>query len=157
MKHTLIWRLILFSALFALTVSANGQGKTDASAGDPLPRSVKDGVYTTVQANRGKTVYDEQCAECHGTMKTVTPDMAPLLNDHAFQRAWKDRSLADLFDKIRDTMPPNKAASVSPQQLVDLIAYILSANALPAGDMPLADDLDTLKQLRLEFSSSLVP
>jgi mono/diheme cytochrome c family protein len=110
-----------------------------------------------VQANRGKTLYDEKCAECHGTMKTVTPDMAPLLNDHVFQSAWKDRSLADLFDKIRDTMPPNKAGSVSPQQLVDLIAYLLSANAMPAGDMPLAYDAETLKQLRLEFPSSLVP
>lgn len=114
------------------------------------PRSVKDGVYTTEQANRGKTVYGDKCAECHGTMTSATPDMAPLLNDHVFQTAWKDRSLAELFDKMRDTMPPNKRGTVSQQQLVDLIAYILSANALPAGDIPLADDVETLKQIRFE-------
>jgi mono/diheme cytochrome c family protein len=114
------------------------------------PRSVKDGVYTTEQANRGKAVYDDKCAECHGTMTSATPDMAPLLNDHVFQTAWKERPLVELFDKIRDTMPPNKRATVSSQQLVDLIAYILSANALPAGDIPLADDVETLKQIRFE-------
>lgn len=123
---------------------------TVVRAQQALPRSVKDGVYTIVQANRGKTLYDEKCVECHGTMTTATPDMAPLLNDHVFQTAWKDRSLAELFDRIRDTMPPNKTAALSAQQLVDLIAYLLSANALPAGDIPLANDVETLKQIRLD-------
>lgn len=115
-----------------------------------VPRSVKDGVYTTVQADRGKTVYAEKCAECHGTMTTAAPDMAPLLNDHVFQTAWKDRSLAELFDKIRDTMPPNKSGTLSPEQLIDLIAYILSANALPAGEILLTNDIETLKQIRMD-------
>jgi len=113
-------------------------------------RSVKDGVYTAVQAKQGKVVYEEHCLECHGSMASATPDMAPLLNDHVFQAAWKDRSLGELFDKIRNTMPPNKAGTLSPQQLVDLIAYVLSANALKAGDVPLTDDPETLKQIRLE-------
>lgn len=113
-------------------------------------RSARDGVYTIVQAKQGKVVYDEVCLECHGTMATATPDMAPLLNDHVFQAAWKDRSLAELFDKVRNTMPPNKVGTLSTQQLVDLLAYLLSANALPAGDVPLTDDTETLKQIRLD-------
>jgi mono/diheme cytochrome c family protein len=113
-------------------------------------RSVKDGVYTIVQAKQGKSVYDEYCLECHGTMASATPDMAPLLNDYVFQESWKDRSLGELFDKIRNTMPPNKAGTLSPQQLVDLIAYVLSANALKAGDVPLTDDPETLNQIRLD-------
>jgi mono/diheme cytochrome c family protein len=113
-------------------------------------RSVKEGVYTVVQAKQGKIVYDEHCLECHGTMASATPDMAPLLNDYVFQASWKDRSLGELFDKIRNTMPPNKAGAVSPQQLVDLIAYILSANAVKAGDVPLTDDPEMLKHIRLD-------
>jgi mono/diheme cytochrome c family protein len=93
-------------------------------------------------------VYDEKCAECHGDMTTVTPAMAALLNDHVFQASWKDRSLAELFEKIRDTMPQDKPGTLSSQQLLDLIAYILSANALPPGDIPLASDVETLKQIR---------
>jgi mono/diheme cytochrome c family protein len=116
-------------------------------------RSVRDGVYTVVQAKQGKVVYDEHCLECHGPMTSATPDMAPLLNDYVFQATWKERSLAELFDRVRNTMPPNKAGTLSSQQLVDLIAYILSANALKAGEEPLTDAAETLKQIRLDVGT----
>jgi mono/diheme cytochrome c family protein len=116
-------------------------------------RSVRDGVYTLIQAKQGKVVYDEHCLECHGTMASATPDMAPLLNDYVFQAAWKERSLGELFDKVRNTMPPNKAGTLSSQQSIDLIAYILSANALKAGEEPLTDDAETLKKIRLDVGT----
>jgi mono/diheme cytochrome c family protein len=119
-----------------------------------VTRSVKDGVYTPVQAKQGKIVYEKHCLECHGSMASATPDMAPLLNDHMFQATWKERSLADLFDKVRNTMPPNKTGAISSQQLIDLIAYILSANALKAGDVPLTDDIETLREIRLDVGAS---
>jgi mono/diheme cytochrome c family protein len=114
------------------------------------PRSPKDGVFTAAQADRGKTVYDAKCAVCHGTMASVTPDMAPLLNDYVFQGTWKNRSLADLFGKIRETMPQNEPGTLSPRDTADIVAYVLSANHLPAGDVPLPEDVETLKQIRLE-------
>jgi len=138
-----VLRVVALVSLSALTVSV-------VRAQQVAARSAKDGVYTIAQAKQGKIVYDESCLECHGTMASATPDMAPLLNDYVFQASWKDRSLAELFDKIRNTMPPNKAGTLSRQQLVDLVAYILSANALPAGDVPLTDDTETLKQIRLD-------
>jgi mono/diheme cytochrome c family protein len=138
-----IFRVVALLSLWTLTLSV-------VRAQQAAPRSVKDGVYTLVQAKQGKVVYEEHCLECHGSMASATPDMAPLLNDYVFQGSWKDRSLGDLFDKIRNTMPPNKAGTVSPQQLIDLVAYILSANALKAGDVPLTDDPETLKQIRLD-------
>jgi mono/diheme cytochrome c family protein len=123
-----------------------------AAAGAPQtpPRSAKDGVYTAAQANRGKAVYDEQCVECHGAMTSVTPDLAPLLGDYVFQAAWRNRSLTQLFDRIRDTMPQDKPRTLSPQQTIELIAYILSANGLPAGEIPLAHDVEMLKQIRMD-------
>jgi mono/diheme cytochrome c family protein len=114
------------------------------------PRSAKEGVYTTEQATHGKTVYDEKCASCHGDMATSTPEMAALLNDSGFQNLWRDRSLARLFSRIRETMPQDKPGTLSPEQTVDLIAYILSANQLPAGDVPLPHDLESLKEIRVD-------
>ena len=114
------------------------------------PRSAKEGVYTTEQANRGKTVYDGQCASCHGTMTAVTPEMAALLNDSAFQNLWRDRSLARLFSRIRETMPQDRPGTLSPEQTADIVAYILSGNQLPAGEVALPTDLEILKDIRLD-------
>lgn len=115
-----------------------------------MPRSVKEGVYTTDQANAGKTVYTEQCASCHGTMTSTTPDMAPLLNDWVFQEAWKNKSVGELFERIRTTMPQNKENTLSPQRTAEIVAYILSANQLPAGSAALAEDVEALKQIQLD-------
>ena len=114
------------------------------------PRSAKEGVYSAAQAKQGKGVYDEKCASCHGNMETVTPEMAAMLNDSGFQNLWRDRSLARLFSRIRETMPKDKPRTLSPEQTADLIAYILSANQLPAGDAALPSDLEILKDIRLD-------
>ena len=134
----------LLSAAIVLTAAAA------VRSGQTPPRSAKEGVYTTEQANRGKAVYDEKCASCHGNMETVTPEMAALLNDTGFQNLWRDRSLARLFSRIRETMPQDKPGTLSPDETADIVAYILSANQLPAGDAALPTDLEILKDIRLD-------
>jgi mono/diheme cytochrome c family protein len=114
------------------------------------PRSAKEGVYTTEQAGRGKSLYESQCASCHGSMAAVTPDMAPLLNDSGFQNLWRERSLAQLFGRIRETMPQDKPNTLSPDETASLVAYILSGNQLPAGTTALPVDLELLKEIRVD-------
>ena len=122
----------------------------DVRAAEQMPRSVKEGVYTSAQADGGKALYKEKCASCHGAMTSATPDMAPLLNDYSFQTAWRDRSVGEFFTRIRNDMPQDKPRTLSAQQTVEIIAYILQANQLPAGDAPLAEDVEQLKQIRLD-------
>jgi mono/diheme cytochrome c family protein len=119
-------------------------------AGQVPPRSAKEGVYTTGQAGRGKTSYDEKCVSCHGSMTAVTPEMASLLNDSGFQNLWRDRSLAQLFSRIRETMPQDKPNTLSPEETAAIVAYILSGNLLPAGDTDLPTDLEILKEIRVD-------
>ena len=133
-------KLLLSIALAAATMTA----------GQVPPRSAKEGVYTTEQAGRCKTAYDEKCASCHGSMASVTPDMAPLLNDSGFQNLWRQRSLAQLFGRIRETMPQDKPNTLSPEETAALVAYILSGNQLPAGEAPLPIDLEILKEIRVD-------
>ena len=146
-RHATVMNVLRIAAAI---VTLSAAAVAAARAPQDAPRSAKEGVYTAVQATRGKTVYDEQCMACHGAMTSFTPDLAPLLGDYVFQTAWKNRSLAQLFDRIRDTMPQNKPRTLSPDQTVDLIAYILSANGLPAGEAALARDADTLTQIRMD-------
>jgi mono/diheme cytochrome c family protein len=137
-------RLLLSAAAIILMAAAA------LRAAQAPPRSAKEGVYTTEQADRGKPVYDGKCASCHGSMATVTPDMAPLLNDSGFQNLWRDRSLAQLFSRIRETMPQDKPNTLSPEETADLVAYILNANQLPAGSTALPTALEILKDIKID-------
>jgi S-disulfanyl-L-cysteine oxidoreductase SoxD len=126
-----------------------------AAAANPVrllqpANTVKEGVYTKEQAERGKPMYEKKCAECHGSMTTVSPAMAPLLNDYSFQLAWKDRSVGEFFERIRETMPQNEPGSLSPQETSDIVAYILSANQVRPGNQALSADVEALKQIRLD-------
>ena len=141
MKGFVVGLLILFGAETGITAIAEPQA---------APRSVKDGVYTTGQANAGKTAYLEKCASCHGKMAGATPDMAPLLNDYVFQDTWKNRSVGELFDRIRNSMPQNEPGTLSPQRTAEIVAYILSANELPAGNRALGEEVEALKQIRMD-------
>lgn len=137
-------------ALALLTIFAVEAGSAAIRAPRAALRSVKDGVYTTAQASAGKTAYADKCASCHGTMASATPDMAPLLNDYIFQDTWKSRSVGDLFERIRSTMPQNEPATLSPQRTAEIVAYILSANQLPSGNEALDEDVDALKQIQMD-------
>jgi len=70
----------------------------------PPARSVRDGVYTEAQAARGKTVYLEQCVECHKEDLRGDQQMTPSLVGIAFTFRWKDKKLYDYFVGMRNTM-----------------------------------------------------
>jgi mono/diheme cytochrome c family protein len=112
--------------------------------------TVKKGVYTSEQADRGKLVYEKKCLECHGSMDSPTPAMAPLLNDYGFQVAWKDRSVGQFFSRIRETMPQNQPNTLSPEEVAEIIAFVLSANQMPTGAEALPTDVELLRQIKLD-------
>jgi mono/diheme cytochrome c family protein len=111
--------------------------------------SVWDGVFTAAQAERGQAVYAETCAICHGHRlngASDDPDMrsTPPLARARFIRVWTDRSLATLFEYTRATMPEDNPDSLTSQETVDAIAYLLSVSGIPAGDNELPADMRQL-------------
>jgi len=110
------------------------------------PRSVWDGVYTDAQAARGEKVSAEQCARCHGQTLTGA-EAAPALVGDAFNANWEGVPLGDLFERIRISMPQDAPGSLSRQQNVDLIAYLLKLGKIPAGDAELVTDVTALGQI----------
>ncbi len=97
-------------------------------------RTVTDGVYSGDQAARGGQVYKTQCVTCHGG--ALEGVVGPPLAGTGFLSAWSARSLADLVDKIENTMPPQQAA-MSRRQATDLAAYILQVGQFRAGQAEL--------------------
>ena len=102
-------------------------------------RTIWSGVYTEVQAERGKARYEMSCASCH---KGGPPNSDLLMRD------WSGTSLDSFFDRIKTTMPANAPGSLSDSNYIDIMAYILRADDFPSG----SDELEPamLKGIRLE-------
>ncbi len=101
-------------------------------------QSVWDGIYTAEQARRGEPLYQQSCAECHGPDLTGG-ETAPGLEGGEFVWNWNGLSVGDLFERLRISMPQGVPGSVSRQEKADILAFLLEANAFPAGDTELAD------------------
>jgi hypothetical protein len=41
--------------------------------------------------------------------------------------------VGELYVRIRSSMPPGRPASLTPEAYADVVAYLLAANAFPAG------------------------
>ena len=112
-------------------------------------RSLWDGVYTQEQAKRGETAYGERCARCHGT-DLMSGDSVPPLAGTDFLSTWNTKTVGDLFDRIRTSMPADQPGTLNRQQTSDIVAYLLSANKFPAGKTELATQSDLLKQIQFD-------
>lgn len=88
-------------------------------------------MYSDAQATRGQQLYEKQCVTCHGT--ALEGVVGPPLAGDGFLSVWSARSLADLVNKIEQTMPPEAAGSLSRPQAIDLTSYILRAGKFAAG------------------------
>jgi mono/diheme cytochrome c family protein len=97
-------------------------------------RSVWSGVYTTAQAERGRTAFEASCAACHRPDLSGRGTAIPALRGDAFTGERHGTSVGELYERVRTTMPPGRAASLAPEVYADVVAYLLSANAFPAGD-----------------------
>jgi mono/diheme cytochrome c family protein len=112
-------------------------------------RSVSDGVYTKEQAKRGQSIYIDQCAQCHSE-NLGGGESAPALVGDVFLQRWKGLTVSDLFERILHSMPSDNPESLSPKQVSELVAHILSANGFPAGRKDLDRDTGPLKEIRME-------
>jgi quinoprotein glucose dehydrogenase len=111
--------------------------------------SVKDGVYAQTQAGRGKEIYASSCSGCHGDTLEGSGQIPPLAGPE-FLNDWKGQTLADLFDKMKTTMPADSPGKLTNDQNIDLLAFLLSFNKFPAGSADLKYDRTVLERIRIE-------
>ena len=128
---------VIVLAVFAVTWS----GRHSVAA--MQTRTVWDGVYTAEQAVRGAPLYEQSCAECHGSDLTGG-EMAPGLAGSEFAWNWNGLSVGDLFERVRISMPQGEPSSVSRQDKADILAYMFERSGIPAGETELATRTATL-------------
>jgi len=114
-------------------------------------QSVWDGVYTEAQAARGERQYGRSCEQCHG------PDMSgdqveeiPSLVLDSFMTDWNGKSVRELFDTVKRSMPKDKPGSLGTGAYVDLVAYLLQANKFPSGAKELSRTPEQLDPIVIE-------
>jgi len=96
-----------------------------------------DGVYTKEQAARGQEAYHTQCRSCHEGTDQDGPD----LKGADFVDRWRGDRLNVLFTQIKTNMPGNRPGSLSESTTLDILAFLLSENGLPAGNRELTVDV----------------
>ena len=92
-------------------------------------RTVWDGVFTAEQAASGKMIFATTCTACHGS--DLSGLSGPALKGEVFSSHWMEGGLDALFARVK-SMPPNRA-NLGEVAHVDLLAFLLDANAFPAG------------------------
>lgn len=106
------------------------------------------GVYTAEQAQQGKSIYEKECASCHGESLEGKGKNVPLTGD-AFLNKWTDQTMADLFMKTNTTMPASSPGTLSPDETVRVLAYVLQVNKFPSGKGELPTDPDALGAIKI--------
>jgi mono/diheme cytochrome c family protein len=144
-------RLGLCAATMAGVVVLVRPSPSAAARSAAPSHTVWDSVYTDSQAVVGDGLYKQQCARCHGATLAGT-DSAATLTGATFLGNWNGLTLNELHDKILTTMPPDKPSSMSRQQVVDVMTYVLAQNHFPAGTKPLTDDAAGLKDIKIQQS-----
>jgi len=126
--------------------SGNDELKADIRALEGIKIAKKttwDGVFTTAQAERGKQNFlTGRCGGCHKL--DLTGDRGPALKGDDFLAHWENGSVVTLFDKIRETMPPNAPNETTDDAKIDIVAYLLQQNGYPAGKNELRAEADSL-------------
>ena len=133
------WAVVLIG-LFTLPRATGGSSPQDTP-------SVWSGVYTAAQADRGKAAYARHCSRCHGDDLTSNRNY-PLAGE-GFMDHWEAHTLEHLFRRIRDSMPPGEAATVSNSDKRDAMAYLLQQNGFPSGSAELAVRDDELASVEI--------
>lgn len=116
--------------------------------------SIWSGVYTTEQSKRGESLYSGACAQCHGTRLNgaTQPDQppSPAIARVGFLKKWSGKSVAELFEVVRERMPSDNPGTLTDQQAADAIAHMFAVSSIPAGSKELPSSMKALEAFVIE-------
>ncbi len=101
-------------------------------AAEQTKLTTRDGVYTQAQADAGRQVYSARCSECHRDSLLGGVNESPPLKGERFLANWAGSPLRALYGRILSTMPQSDPGSLSPEEALQIVAYLLQANGSPA-------------------------
>jgi mono/diheme cytochrome c family protein len=116
----------------------------DGAGPDGGPTTL-DGVFTPTQAERGRKLFADACADCHTTDRFTGQDFRP---------SWSRAPVSTLFTVLRTQMPFDNPGSLDRDEYAAIVAYLFELNGLPPGDSELPASSDSLRTLTIRFPPS---
>ena len=132
----------IFATIIALLALPAGA----SAAGSQI--SVWDGVYTDSQAERGHSLYMQNCSRCHGAALWGTYEIPPLIG--RFMPYWSGSKLDALFDYVSTAMPLDRPGALGPSANADIVAFLLKSNEIPSG----STELNAERVKAIDFDSA---
>jgi hypothetical protein len=126
-------------------------------------------TYTAQQAERGEALFRRHCQFCHFTSpanaKTALEPARGIaiassrgvMNLGGHEIVEKFPSVYHIYRRIRDNMPTWDIDAASPQQKVDIVAFLLRENGVPAGGEELPLDVEAMRRMRLAKGDPWAP
>lgn len=118
----------------------------NAQSGAIPQRTVKDGVFTMAQADRGKLAYETgTCTRCHldtleGREQGGGGNGGAPLKGLRFIQDFGETKLSTLVNKMRLDKPMENPGTLSDQAALEIAAYILLKNDYPPGQTELTNE-----------------
>ncbi|WP_164857196.1 c-type cytochrome [Sphingomonas crocodyli] len=141
-------------ARFIIAAALAGGIAASLSAADPVKTSAQ-GIYTEAQAAEGAELYQGSCAACHGVALGGSMETPPL--NGKWVANWAGKPMSHVVDYISHAMPLYAPGSLSPEDNAKIVAYLLKANAMPAGSVALPSDPAALDKLRFDVAKRYEP
>lgn len=141
LTHGAVWAGLLALLGSTLVVGASPQNP-------PAERTTAAGVYSNAQAERGSSTFASRCTGCHTNRS---------FSGQPFMTTWKGATLFELLDFLTQSMPEDAPGSLTRDEYVQVIAYLLKQNQMPAGETDLPADPEALKKIRLAAGLRAAP
>ena len=128
--------------LIALAVfGAAALGLAATLAAQTGKRTVRDGVFSAAQAERGARVFESICANCH--------EIAEFTGEGAYLEEVEGESLWETFDFVSSKMPDDDPGSLRLEEYAAVLAYIFTVYGLPSGETDLPADQASLEAVTI--------
>ncbi len=111
-----------------------------APAADPAPTTMAAASFTDDQADRGRDLFRAQCTECHYSSE---------FSDSQFKFKWSRRSAYNLYNLIQSSMPETAPGSLTPDEAVAVVTYIMRMNGFEPGSAELPAERAVLDGISL--------
>ncbi|MGH9593132.1 MAG: c-type cytochrome, partial [Bryobacteraceae bacterium] len=121
--------LVTVISLAGLLLAASATASLSRAQTSPTRRTVWDGVYTEVQAARGRMAFGQSCSGCHAL---AAEGKAPLVGE-PFWKSFAQKTAGDLLEFVSANMPNATPGSLSQSTYADIVALMLKSNGFPAG------------------------